>query len=199
MLAVINDCCAVKRMPPGAAAGAAGEAGVGGGEGRGEAVQEGPGALPGSGGGGETVFLMNGFHLHRNKSQVCWACSVHVGRRLQAIRITTERRTRTVLPCLQHAAVLRCPLRPFPRLLAPTLLCLALSTYQPQHLPHPACPTAFVPLPAVRPRPAGIHPDERLRPSGRVRRGHQVSYFVGVLQLLPSGDHNASSPTQPPT
>lgn len=74
MLAVINDCCTVKRLPPGAAAagaaGVVGEPGFGGGEGGGEAVQAGPGALPGGGAGGDTVFFMNGFHLHRNKSQV---------------------------------------------------------------------------------------------------------------------------------
>ncbi|GLI70323.1 hypothetical protein VaNZ11_015278, partial [Volvox africanus] len=78
MIAVINECCAVRRAAltaAGPAAGSGGGAGFWGRAGSGADIASaagsgsGSGATAAAGGSGGTVFIMNGFHLHRNKSQ----------------------------------------------------------------------------------------------------------------------------------
>ncbi|KXZ52040.1 hypothetical protein GPECTOR_10g1063 [Gonium pectorale] len=65
MITVINECCAVRKE----ASLAAGAGGAGAGGAAAGGYTSGAGAGDGAGGSGETVFIMNGFHLHRNKSQ----------------------------------------------------------------------------------------------------------------------------------
>lgn len=97
MIAVINECCAMKRAAAlertdtraGAAGAGAGATGGGGAGADADSALAQPvglgGAAGGAGGGGGAstgggaVFIMNGFHLHRNKSQYGPAQQVRQG------------------------------------------------------------------------------------------------------------------------